>query len=56
MRTCDYCQTKIDDGYLGYDYYVVCEDCIKEIFTIDEFNKAYKEGEIFWTTWYDEED
>ena len=41
MRICDYCQTKIDDGYLGYDYYVVCEDCINE---------------IFWTTWYDEED
>lgn len=56
MRICDYCQTEIDVGYLGYDIYVICENCTKKIFTEDELNTAYEKSEIFWTTWYEEED
>ena len=55
MNICDYCQKKIDDGYLGNDIYVICDECIKKIYTKEEFEDEYEKGNIFWTTWYDED-
>lgn len=55
MRICDYCNKEIDEGYLADDYYIMCEECKKELYREEEFNKKYYEGEIFWTTFYDEE-
>ena len=55
MRICDYCNKEIDEGYLADDYYVMCEECKKELYGEEEFNKKYYEGDIFWTTFYDEE-
>ena len=54
MRICDYCNKEIDEGYLANDYYVMCEECKKELYGEEEFNKKYYEGEIFWTTFYNE--
>ena len=54
MRICDWCNKKIEEGYLADDYYVMCEDCRLEIYTEEEFNDKYYEGEIFWTTFYEE--
>lgn len=55
MRICDYCNKEIEDGYLGYDIYTICNDCIKKIYTEKELNKAYDNNEVFWTTFYDED-
>ena len=55
MRICDWCDKKIEEGYLADDYYVMCEDCRLEIYTEEEFNDQYYKGEIFWTTFYDED-
>ena len=55
MRICDWCNKKIEKGYLVDDYYVMCEDCRLEIYTEEEFDNQYCKGEIFWTTFYDED-
>ena len=47
MRICDYCNKEIDEGYLADDYYIMCEDCKKEIYEEEEFNKKYYEGDIY---------
>ena len=55
MRICHWCNKKIEEGYLVDDYYVMCEDCRLEIYTEEEFDNQYCKGEIFWTTFYDED-
>ena len=55
MRICDWCNEKIEEGYLVDDYYIMCKNCKSEIYTEEEFNDRYYEGEIFWTTFYDED-
>ena len=55
MSKCDYCNKEIDVGYLGYDFYVIREDCIKDLYTKEELDDEYDEGNIFWTTFYDED-
>lgn len=52
MNKCDYCNKEIEEGYLGEDIYVICEECIKELYTYEEYNLAYEKGEVFWTTFY----
>ena len=55
MRICDWCNKEIEEGYLADDYYVMCEDCRLKIYDEEEFNDKYYKGEIFWTTFYDED-
>ena len=54
MRICDYCNKEIDVGYLGYDIYTICEDCIKDLYSEEELDKEYEEENVFYTTFYDE--
>ena len=54
MRICDWCNKKIEEGYLVDDYYVMCEDCRLEIYTEEEFNYENYEGERFLSTFYEE--
>ena len=54
MRKCDYCNKNIDVGYLGYDFYTICEECINDLYTKEELDEEYKDGNVFWTTFYDE--
>lgn len=54
MKSCDYCNREIEQGYLGYDFYIICEDCVKVIYSKDELDKKYEQNEIFWTTFYDD--
>lgn len=53
MSKCDYCNEEIEEGYLRDDIYVICEECIKELYTDEEYNSAYEKDEIFWTTFYE---
>lgn len=53
MVKCDYCNKDIEVGYLGYDFYVICEHCILDIYTKEELDREYEEGTVFWTTFYD---
>lgn len=50
---CNYCNKEIEDGYLKDDYYAMCEDCRHEIYTKEEYEKAYQDGEVFWTVFYE---
>lgn len=52
MSTCNYCNKDIEEGYIGYDFYVICNKCIRELYTDDEYEKAYQNNDVFWTTFY----
>lgn len=54
MRKCDYCDKNIEVGYLQYDNNIICENCVSDLYTKEELNKEYENGNIFWTTWHDE--
>ena len=54
IRVCDYCSKEIEEGYISNDIYIICEECIKKVYTKEEFNKAYKNNDVFWTTFWNE--
>ena len=56
MRICDYCNEEVYEGYLGYDIYVICKKCINDVYTKEEFDNEYENGNVFWTTFYDDEE
>ena len=55
MEICNWCGKEIGDGYLADDYYVMREESRHNIYSDDEFSKKYHDGEIFWTTFYDDD-
>ena len=55
MEICNWCGKDIEYGYLADDYYVMCEECRHNIYSDNEFRKKYHDGEIFWTTFYDDD-
>ena len=54
---CDFCNTEMEEGYqLEDSTTVMCHKCMLEEYGTEEnYLKAYENGEVFWTTFYDED-
>lgn len=55
IRECNYCNKEVDVGYLECDTNVICEDCLDGLYSEEELNQEYEKGNIFWTTFYEED-
>lgn len=55
MKKCDYCGKEIEEGYLENDSCVMCEKCIHELYTKEEYEIEFEKGNVFWTTFYNED-
>lgn len=56
MRTCDICGKPMLDGFCirdGMEYF--CSDeCLRKVYTEEEYQELYDSDQAYWTTWYDE--
>lgn len=55
MSQCDYCNTPIEHGYMGYDFYKLCGECLYNLYTVEEIQEGIEEGSII-TAIFNEED
>lgn len=53
---CDYCNQEIKDGFLGYDFYTLCVECILKVYTESELREHCEKGLIFWTNFYNKKE
>lgn len=56
-RRCDHCGRGMNEGYLCEEApLTLCStECADDIFGTKAFNEMLDTGELFWTTWGDEE-
>jgi hypothetical protein len=54
-RVCSHCSKPMSQGYVienGLEYYC-CDDCLHKVYTDEEYNKLYDNGngDSYWTEW-----
>lgn len=55
-RVCNVCGKRMVDGFVIYDSEYYCSDeCLATVYSNEEYNKIYDEGDGYWTEWWDEE-
>lgn len=47
--TCHHCKEELTEGYTLNELINVCEVCLDEHVSDDEYNQMYDEGNAYWT-------